>query len=76
MAASAQPEYDETASDELVAQLAGGGVVSFEPDPEELLDTPVLLVVVGVAITVTLLATYLAARRALAIEPVEAMRAL
>jgi len=39
-------------------------------------DPPVLAVVVGVSVAVTLLATYLAARRALAIEPVEAMRAL
>jgi ABC-type lipoprotein release transport system permease subunit len=39
-------------------------------------DPPVFAAVIGVAITVTLLATYLAARRALAIEPVEAMRAL
>jgi putative ABC transport system permease protein len=39
-------------------------------------DPPVLAGVIGVSITVTLAATYLAARRALAIEPVEAMRAL
>jgi ABC-type lipoprotein release transport system permease subunit len=39
-------------------------------------DPPVLAVVVGVSVAVTLLATYVAARRALAIEPVEAMRAL
>jgi putative ABC transport system permease protein len=39
-------------------------------------DPPVLAGAIGVSITVTLAATYLAARRALAIEPVEAMRAL
>ncbi|HEY3523203.1 MAG TPA: 30S ribosomal protein S2 [Candidatus Limnocylindrales bacterium] len=31
----AEPAYDESASDELVAALAGGGVVSFEPDLDE-----------------------------------------
>jgi putative ABC transport system permease protein len=40
------------------------------------LDPPVLAAVVFVAVAVTLLATYLASRRALSIEPVEAMRAL
>jgi small subunit ribosomal protein S2 len=29
------PEFDENASEELVAALAGGGVVSFEPDLDE-----------------------------------------
>jgi small subunit ribosomal protein S2 len=39
VAAPAETEFDENASDELVAALAGGGVVSFEPDldDEELL---------------------------------------
>ncbi len=32
---AAEPEFDENASDELVAALAGGGVVSFEPDLDE-----------------------------------------
>jgi putative ABC transport system permease protein len=39
-------------------------------------DLPVVATVLAVAIVVTLMATYLAARRALSIEPVEAMRAL
>jgi ABC-type antimicrobial peptide transport system permease subunit len=39
-------------------------------------DPLVLGLVLVVAVVVTLLATYLAARRALAIEPVEAMRTL
>jgi putative ABC transport system permease protein len=39
-------------------------------------DLPVVVTVLAVAIGVTLVATYLAARRALSIEPVEAMRAL
>lgn len=39
-------------------------------------DPPVFVTVSLVAIMITLIATYLAARRALAIEPVEAMRAL
>jgi putative ABC transport system permease protein len=39
-------------------------------------DPPVLGLVVVVVVVVTLIATYLAARRALAIEPVEAMRGL
>jgi len=34
-APATEPEFDETASDELVAQLASGGVVSFEPDLDE-----------------------------------------
>jgi small subunit ribosomal protein S2 len=34
-AASAEPEFDENASEELVAALAGGGVVSFEPDVDD-----------------------------------------
>jgi small subunit ribosomal protein S2 len=34
-APAAEPEFDENASDELVAALAGGGVVSFEPDLDE-----------------------------------------
>ncbi len=32
---AAEPEYDETASDALVAALAGGGALSFEPDADE-----------------------------------------
>lgn len=39
-------------------------------------DLPVLVIVVGTAALVIVIATYLAARRALSIEPVEAMRAL
>jgi small subunit ribosomal protein S2 len=31
----AQPEYESTASDELVAALAGGGALTFEPDVED-----------------------------------------
>jgi small subunit ribosomal protein S2 len=31
----AEPEYDDTASDELVAALAGGAALSFEPDADE-----------------------------------------
>ena len=33
--ATAEPEYDESASDELVAALASGGALSFSPDLEE-----------------------------------------
>jgi putative ABC transport system permease protein len=40
------------------------------------LDLPVLAAVLAVAVGVTLVATYVASRRALSIEPVEAMRAL
>jgi small subunit ribosomal protein S2 len=32
---TAEPEFDETASDELVAALAGGKALSFEPDADE-----------------------------------------
>jgi hypothetical protein len=32
---AAEPEYDESASDELVAALAGGGALSFSPDLDE-----------------------------------------
>ena len=32
---TSEPEYDETASDELVAALAGGAALSFEPDADE-----------------------------------------
>lgn len=41
-AEAAGPAFDESASDELVAALAGGGVVSFEPDfdEDELLPEP------------------------------------
>jgi putative ABC transport system permease protein len=39
-------------------------------------DLPVVAAVLAIAIGVTVIATYLAARRALSIEPVEAMRAL
>jgi small subunit ribosomal protein S2 len=35
VAMSAEPEYDESASDELVAALAGGGALSFSPDLDE-----------------------------------------
>jgi small subunit ribosomal protein S2 len=35
VAIAAEPEYDETASDELVAALAGGAALSFEPDADE-----------------------------------------
>jgi hypothetical protein len=35
IAVSAEPEYDESASDELVAALAGGGALSFSPDLDE-----------------------------------------
>jgi small subunit ribosomal protein S2 len=31
----AEPEYDESAADELVAALAGGGALTFSPDEEE-----------------------------------------
>jgi small subunit ribosomal protein S2 len=34
-AGGVEPAFDESASDELVAALAGGGVVSFEPDLDE-----------------------------------------
>jgi small subunit ribosomal protein S2 len=33
--AAAEPEFDESASDELVAALAGGGALTFEPDLDE-----------------------------------------
>jgi small subunit ribosomal protein S2 len=35
VAMAAEPEYDESASDELVAALAGGKALSFEPDADE-----------------------------------------
>jgi small subunit ribosomal protein S2 len=35
VAMTAEPEYDESASDELVAALAGGGALTFEPDADE-----------------------------------------
>jgi small subunit ribosomal protein S2 len=35
VAISAEPEYDESASDELVAALAGGAALTFEPDADE-----------------------------------------
>ncbi len=35
LAITAEPEYDESASDELVAALAGGGALSFSPDLDE-----------------------------------------
>ncbi|HET7472778.1 MAG TPA: 30S ribosomal protein S2 [Candidatus Limnocylindrales bacterium] len=35
VAMTAEPEYDESASDELVAALAGGGALSFSPDLDE-----------------------------------------
>ena len=34
-AITAEPEYDESASDELVAALAGGAALTFEPDADE-----------------------------------------
>jgi putative ABC transport system permease protein len=57
------------------AVLAGRGLASSVYGVRAL-DPLVLAAVIAVAIIVTLLATYLAARRALAIAPVEAMRAL
>jgi small subunit ribosomal protein S2 len=33
--AAAEPEFDESASDELVAALAGGAALTFEPDADE-----------------------------------------
>ena len=35
VAMTAEPEYDESASDELVAALAGGAALSFSPEDEE-----------------------------------------
>ena len=35
VAAAAEPEFDETAADELVAALAGGAALTFEPDADE-----------------------------------------
>jgi small subunit ribosomal protein S2 len=35
VAMAAEPEYDESASDELVAALAGGAALTFEPDSDE-----------------------------------------
>jgi small subunit ribosomal protein S2 len=35
IAVAAEPEYDESASDELVAALAGGAALTFEPDADE-----------------------------------------
>jgi small subunit ribosomal protein S2 len=35
VAVTAEPEYDESASDELVAALAGGAALTFEPDADE-----------------------------------------
>jgi small subunit ribosomal protein S2 len=35
VAIAAEPEYDESASDELVAALAGGAALTFEPDADE-----------------------------------------
>ncbi len=35
IAITAEPEYDESASDELVAALAGGAALTFEPDAED-----------------------------------------
>ena len=37
VAITAEPEYDESASDELVAALAGGAALTFEPDDDDLL---------------------------------------
>jgi len=35
VAMTAEPEYDESASDELVAALAGGAALTFEPDADD-----------------------------------------
>jgi small subunit ribosomal protein S2 len=35
VAITAEPEYDESASDELVAALAGGAALTFEPDADD-----------------------------------------
>jgi small subunit ribosomal protein S2 len=35
VAVAAEPEYDESASEELVAALVGGGALTFSPDEEE-----------------------------------------
>jgi small subunit ribosomal protein S2 len=35
IAVTAEPEYDESASDELVAALAGGAALTFEPDADD-----------------------------------------
>ena len=35
IAVAAEPEFDETAADELVAALAGGAALTFEPDAED-----------------------------------------
>jgi len=35
VAVAAEPEFDETAADELVAALAGGAALTFEPDADE-----------------------------------------
>jgi len=35
IATAAEPEYDESAADELVAALAGGAALTFEPDADE-----------------------------------------
>jgi small subunit ribosomal protein S2 len=35
VSAAAEPEFDETAADELVAALAGGAALTFEPDAED-----------------------------------------
>jgi small subunit ribosomal protein S2 len=35
VAVAAEPEYDESASDELIAALAGGAPLTFEPDADE-----------------------------------------
>jgi small subunit ribosomal protein S2 len=35
IAATAEPEFDESASDELVAALQGGAALTFEPDADE-----------------------------------------
>ena len=35
VAVAAEPEYDESAADELVAALAGGAALTFEPDADE-----------------------------------------
>ena len=32
---AAEPEFDETAADELVAALAGGAALTFEPDADD-----------------------------------------
>ena len=59
----------------LVAAMMLGRVVASAVYGVRALDAPVLAAVVSMTIVVTIVATYLAARRALAVEPAEALRA-